>query len=50
MKREKRRLRHNCIDFGIYKPENDANRRFINGLENVILLDFNVDGNILGDM
>lgn len=41
---------HNCIDFGIYKPENDANRRFINGLENVILLDFNVDGNILGDM
>lgn len=41
---------HNCVDFGIYKPENDANRRFINGLENVILLDFNVDGNILGDM
>lgn len=41
---------HNFIDFGIYKPENDANRRFINGLENVILLDFNVDGNILGDM
>nr|DAR78138.1 MAG TPA: hypothetical protein [Caudoviricetes sp.] len=41
---------HNCVDFGIYKPESDANRRFINGLENVILLDFNVDGNILGDM
>ncbi len=41
---------HNCVDFGIYKPENDANRRFVNGLENVILLDFNVDGNILGDM
>ena len=41
---------HNCVDFGIYKPENDANRRFINGIENVILLDFNVDGNILGEM
>ena len=41
---------HNCVDFGIYKPESNANRRFINGLENVILLDFNVDGNILGDM
>lgn len=41
---------HNYVDFGIYKPESDANRRFVNGLENVILLDFNVDGNILGDM
>ena len=41
---------HNYVDFGIYKPNCDANRRFVNGLENVILLDFNVDGNILGDM
>ena len=41
---------HNSVDFGIFKLENDANRRFVNGLENVILLDFNVDGNILGEM
>lgn len=41
---------HNRVDFGIFKPENDANRRFVNGIENVILLDFNVDGNILGEM
>ena len=41
---------HNCVDFGIFKLEEVANRRFVNGLENVILLDFNVDGNILGDM
>lgn len=41
---------HNCVDFGIFNFEEDANRRFVNGLENVILLEFNVDGNILGDM
>lgn len=29
------------IDFGLYET---TNRRFVNGLENVILLDFNVDG------
>jgi len=31
------------IDFGIYNNE-EATRRFVNGLEPVILLDFNVDG------
>ena len=31
----------NYIDFGIYE---DRNRRFVNGLEPVVLLDFNVDG------
>ncbi len=31
----------NFIDFGIF---NEASRRFVNGLERVILLDFNVDG------
>lgn len=36
----------NFIDFGIYK-EFRANRRFVNGYEEVILLDFNVDGPIL---
>lgn len=31
----------NFIDFGIYE---DRNRRFVNGIEPVVLLDFNVDG------
>ena len=33
----------NYVDFGIYK-NNSAHRRFVNGLEYNILLDFNVDG------
>lgn len=37
----------NYVDFGIYNLENDANRRFVNGIEKSILLDFNVDGPIL---
>ena len=32
------------IDFGLYDTEVEATRRFVNGLENVIILDFNVDG------
>lgn len=32
------------IDFHIFDKTKEANRRFVNGLENVILLDFNVDG------
>ena len=32
------------IDFGIYDLRKEANRRFVNGDERVILLDFNVDG------
>ena len=32
------------IDFGIYKPEN---ARFVNGYENSVWLDFNVDGPII---
>lgn len=32
------------VDFGLYNQDNIATRRFVNGLENVILLDFNVDG------
>lgn len=35
----------NFIDFGIYQTHR-ANRNFVNGIEPVILLDFNVDGNI----
>ena len=33
----------NYVDFGIYKNK-EGNRRFINGYEYNILLDFNVDG------
>ena len=37
----------NEVDFGIYDLYDDAKRRFVNGWERSILLDFNVDGNIL---
>ena len=36
----------NYIDFGIYSGD-EGSRLFVNGYENSILLDFNVDGNIL---
>lgn len=44
---EKEPIGDNFVDFGIYNLSNDANRRFVNGTEPVILLDFNVDGVIL---
>lgn len=34
----------NWIDFGIFDGENERKRAFVNGYENSILLDFNVDG------
>lgn len=37
----------NYVDFGIYNVEREGNRKFVNGVERSILLDFNVDGNIL---
>lgn len=37
----------NYIDFGIFEIKREANRDFVNGIENCIWLDFNVDGNIL---
>lgn len=37
----------NYIDFGIYNVHRPANRNFVNGFEPVVLLDFNVDGNIV---
>lgn len=36
----------NQIDFGIFNIDCEANRRFVNGLEKSIWLDFNVDGDI----
>lgn len=34
------------ISFGIFNSHSEANRRFVNGLEDVVLLEFNVDGDI----
>lgn len=36
----------NFVDFGLYDIYNEKTRDFVNGYERVILLDFNVDGNI----
>ena len=38
--------RDNYVDFGIFDIYRQTKRDFVNGYENVILLDFNVDGNI----
>lgn len=40
----------NFVDFGIFNQDNEKARDFVNGRERVILLDFNVDGNILDMM
>lgn len=37
----------NFVDFGIFNIYSEKARDFVNGLERVIVLDFNVDGNIL---
>lgn len=34
----------NYVDFGLYNKHDKAVRRFVNGIDNVIFLDFNVDG------
>lgn len=44
---EKNPVGDNFVDFGIYDINRSKNRDFVNGYERVILLDFNVDGNIL---
>lgn len=38
------------VSFGIYDPSKELNRRFVGGLERIILLDFNVDGPIYEDI
>ena len=37
----------NYVDFGLYNIHKEKTRDFVNGYEEVILLDFNVDGPIL---
>lgn len=44
---EKNPIGDNYVDFGLYDVHNEKSRDFVNGYERVILLDFNVDGNIL---
>lgn len=44
---EKNPIGDNYVDFGIYDLYNKQKRRFVNGYEKSILLDFNVDGNIM---
>lgn len=34
----------NYVDFGLWNQDSVATRRFVNNVENVVLLDFNVDG------
>lgn len=40
----------NYVDFGLYDATNERARDFVNGREGSILLDFNVNGPILGHM
>ena len=44
---EKNPTGDNYVDFGIYDLDKPRNRDFVNGYEQNILLDFNVDGDIL---
>lgn len=37
----------NYVTFGLYEGQRESTRNFVNGYENVVLLDFNVDGYIL---
>lgn len=47
---EKNPVGDNYVEFGIYDINREKARDFVNGYERVILLDFNVDGNILDRM
>jgi hypothetical protein len=38
---------HNCVDFGIYDCHDILKCNFVNGFENVVILDFNIEGNIV---
>lgn len=43
---EKNPVGDNYVDFGIYDVYNQKAREFVNGYEQSIILDFNVDGNV----
>lgn len=43
---EKNPVGDNCIDFGLENVKDEVTRRFVNGLEPIVFLDFNVDGDI----
>lgn len=45
---DKEPIGDNFVDFGIYDRKDEACLAFVNGTEDVILLDFNVDGVIWG--
>ena len=47
---EKNPIGDNFVDFGIWDTHIEKNRDFVNGYENVIIIDPNVDGNILDFM
>lgn len=40
----------NYVDFGVFNENNETACRFVNGLDNGLFLDFNVDGPILDDV
>lgn len=42
--------RDSYVDFGIFSTDSEGNHKFVNGYENSVLLDFNVDGVILDDI
>ncbi len=44
---EKNPAGDNFVDFGIYDDNSVANRRFVNGLDKYVLLNFNIDGDIV---
>lgn len=44
---EKNPVGDNFVDFGIYDDNSVANRRFVNGLDKYVLLNFNIDGDIV---
>lgn len=38
---------HNCVDFGIYDCHDVRKCQFVNGVEDTVIVDFNIDGNIV---
>lgn len=38
---------HNCVDFGLYDCHDILKCNFVNGFEDTVIIDFNIDGNIV---